>query len=124
MKSLRTNKKGLSLIELILSISLFLVTLQVVYSIFFTGQKSFLLSKNIGFAQQDARIVTSFIQKELRPIKNMYIDLDDTTLKLDLSGEELKDYYIIGLNAENILTQYKSVDGIITTEKNIGSKIN
>lgn len=60
------NKKGFTLIEVILSIAIMAIVIQVGYSLFFTGNKSFEIGIDKGFAQQDARIVAEHLNRELR----------------------------------------------------------
>jgi prepilin-type N-terminal cleavage/methylation domain-containing protein len=60
------NNRGMTLIEVLLSIAIFAIVLQVGYSMFFSGNKSFIIGSNRGHAQQDARIVAEHLNKELR----------------------------------------------------------
>jgi prepilin-type N-terminal cleavage/methylation domain-containing protein len=66
-------RKGVSLVELILAIAIFSIVIQVVYSIFFVGQKSFSTSKNIGFAQQEARSPLDYINREIKTSKSIHL---------------------------------------------------
>ena len=60
------KRKGITLIELVLTVAIISVIIQVIYSIFFVGNLSFNTSKDIGFAQQGARIPIDYINKEVR----------------------------------------------------------
>ncbi|WMM26940.1 prepilin-type N-terminal cleavage/methylation domain-containing protein [Tissierella sp. MB52-C2] len=73
------NNKGLTLIELIITIAIMAIVLQMIYSILFVGNKSFNLGKNKGFIQKDARIVSELITKELRTAKE--IRFNEKTIK-------------------------------------------
>ena len=66
-------RKGITLIELVLTIALMGVVLQVVYSILFVGNTSYSISTNKGFAQQDVRIVGDFVKSELKHITQMSV---------------------------------------------------
>lgn len=71
MKNIIKNNKGITLIELIITIAIMAIVIQTIYSIFFVGNKSFNISKNKGFAQQEARIAMDIINKELRTAKEI-----------------------------------------------------
>lgn len=86
------NKKGMTLIEVVVSIVIFAIIIQVGYSMFFTGNKSFGISRDIGFVQQDVRNISTFINSELR-----YIDKLSTAIT-DSSGVNFTGiYYSIGV---------------------------
>ncbi|MCR3955096.1 MAG: hypothetical protein NUK57_02300 [Gudongella sp.] len=65
------QRKGISLIELVLTIALVGIFTQVIYSVFFIGNASHKYSTNLGFAQQDTRYISDFLTKELRYVTNM-----------------------------------------------------
>lgn len=67
------KRNGITLVELILTIAIFSIVIQVVYSIFFVGQKSFATSRNIGFAQQEARNPLDYINRELKTSKSIHL---------------------------------------------------
>lgn len=71
MKNIKYNNNGITLIELIITLAIMLLVIQMMYSIFFIGNKSFNVSKNKGFAQQEARIVADFINNELKTSKEI-----------------------------------------------------
>lgn len=80
-------RKGISLIELVLTIALVSIVIQVVYSVYFVGNTSYSISTNKGFSQQDVRIAGDFISSELKYITdvsstNMYVD-EYYSLKID-----------------------------------------
>lgn len=66
LEKIKINKKGITLIEIILTLALLSIAIGVAYSIHFSGNKSFKVSKDIGFAQQDARIISEYLNKELK----------------------------------------------------------
>lgn len=79
MNILKKNNKGVTLIELIVTMAIFAIIIQVIYSFYFVGNKSFEVSKNIGFAQQDVRLGTEILNAELRYADN--IDINNLTGK-------------------------------------------
>lgn len=86
------NRRGVTLIELILTLAIFSIIIQVAYSVFFVGNKSFSTSKNIGFAQQNARLPIDYINREIRMAKGVYIHgapLEYPHYKLSLDGTNL-----------------------------------
>lgn len=70
------KRKGITLIELVLTVAIISVIIQVIYSIFFVGNLSFNTSKDIGFAQQGARIPIDYINKEVRNSESVYIGIE------------------------------------------------
>lgn len=66
------NRKGYTLVELMLVIALIGIVTTVAYSIFFTGQKSFEVGIDKGSGQADERILREHLAKELRYIKKVY----------------------------------------------------
>lgn len=88
MKGLR---KGVTLIELVISLALVGIIIQVVYSIFFVGNTSYSISANKGFSQQDVRLLGDFLSSELK-----YITDISTTDEDYLVGE----YYSIRIKNE------------------------
>ncbi|NLW39654.1 MAG: prepilin-type N-terminal cleavage/methylation domain-containing protein [Tissierellia bacterium] len=88
MEKIKFNNRGMTLIELLIVLGIIGILVQLIYSIFFVGNKSFTMGRDKGFAQQDARIAAEFINKELR-----------TANELELEASELEDrshYYSIG----------------------------
>jgi hypothetical protein len=77
---IQIQRKGISLVELVLTMAIFLIVLQVVYSIFFTGQNSFAVSNNKGFAQQGVRYGHIVISDELRYASSFISQEDFTSL--------------------------------------------
>lgn len=95
MKKAKYNNKGVTLIELLIVLAIIGIVLQVLYSIFFIGNKSFNTSKNKGFAQQDSRIAYTYITNELKTAK--FISPNQLTgkyysLRFE-NGELYKDLY-------------------------------
>lgn len=74
MKTIKYNNKGVTLIELLIVLAIMGIVFQVIYSIFFIGNKSFNTSKNKGFAQQDVRIASTYIINEIRTAKEISTD--------------------------------------------------
>ncbi|OLS02739.1 PilW family protein [Tissierella creatinophila] len=65
---MKNNRKGFTLVEVILVLALIGVIITVSYSIFFTGQKSFEVGIDKGLAQEDNRILREYLVRELRYI--------------------------------------------------------
>jgi prepilin-type N-terminal cleavage/methylation domain-containing protein len=74
MKKLQFNRRGITLVELLIVLAIFGIVTQTIYSIFFVGNKSYNMSKNKGFIQQDVRIAADFINRELRIVKDIAKD--------------------------------------------------
>lgn len=92
------DRKGLTLIELILTLAIVSLVIPLLYSIFFVGSTSHSVSTNKGFAQQDIRIATDFIKKELRLVTN----IGDVAL-------ESNEYYSLRINAEGNIIKSKYI---------------
>lgn len=101
-------RKGITLVELILTLALVALVIPVVFSVFFTGSTSHSVSTNKGFAQQDIRIAADFLTDELRFIT----DISDVDYE---SGE----YYSLRINNEGNLVKTKHVyqndDSVVLT---------
>lgn len=106
-----SKRKGISLIELILTISLISIVLQIVYSIFFVSDFSYSISRNKGFSQQEVRIVGNFIENELRYVTD-----------INLTDEYLGEYYSLRIleddNSKNLIkTKHtKTLEGEIVSQ--------
>lgn len=71
MKRDYSTEKGFTLIEVIITIALMSIVIQIVYAIFFVGIKSYDTGKNMGFAQQEVRLAADIINSELRYINDL-----------------------------------------------------
>jgi uncharacterized repeat protein (TIGR02543 family)/prepilin-type N-terminal cleavage/methylation domain-containing protein len=99
------NKKGITLIEVILTLAILAIVIPVVYSVFFAGVTSYSFSTNKGFAQQDLRRTADYLTNELRFVT----DINDEALN---SGE----YFSLQVNGNGDLIKTKhvlQVDGTI-----------
>lgn len=103
-----TKRKGVTLIELLLTLALISIVFVVAYSLFFGGDKSYKTSTNIGFAQQDNRLIVDYINRELKSIEKLYLE------------KPTGNYYTLGLDNNNRLRISNSGDG---SEKIIGPPI-
>jgi|GEM_PF-1886270 len=72
------KRKGITLIELVLVIALIGIIIPVLTSTFFVGNKSFSVSRDIGFVQQDLRLATMFAENELRLISDISLDIPES----------------------------------------------
>lgn len=68
------NRKGITLIEVVLTLALIGLITQVVYSVFFVGGNSFAVSNNKGFSQQGVRNTIIFLESELKYANNFFTD--------------------------------------------------
>lgn len=73
---IKNNRKGVTLIELILTLALLAILSQVVYSVFFVGADSFAVSSNKGFSQQGVRNTTMFLESEFKYANDLYSKQD------------------------------------------------
>ena len=103
------KNRGLTLIELIITLALIGLVLQVVYSLLFTGNNSFVLNTNKGFTQQEARLLGDIINSELRNITNM--TTDPTVVEEHFIGN----YYSLEFTTEDglpvLLRKFYEYDG-------------
>lgn len=113
MEKISFNRKGVTLVELLLVLGLLSIVIATAYSIFFTGNKSFEANKGIGFAQRDARFITDYIKNEIRTARGLYINDDDM--------EDIEEYYLLALNRNKKLYISHSKDG--NKNKTIGSPV-
>lgn len=131
----KKHKRGITLIELVIVISLIGIIVQIVYLTYFISNKSFTISKNKGFAQQDVRIMAEYINKELRFIELLSLEpLSGTYYSLELIENDngrkslVKKKYdkdggsesIIFGNINNLFLE-NSLPGIMTT--NVTQKV-
>ena len=104
MKNIKFDNKGLTLIELIVTIAIMGIALQMIYSLFFVGNKSFNFGKNKGFAQQNARTVSELLINELRTAKD--IRFNEGTIK--------EEHFSLEVDNENLIK--KTYDSIGTED--------
>lgn len=90
MKKTNKLRKGISLIELLLTLAILSITMIAIYSVFLTGNKSFTASKDKGFAQQDGRFIADYLKKELRYSSKISKDEIETGRYFSLQLEEGK----------------------------------
>lgn len=86
---MKKDRSGISLIELILTLALFSIFIQVIYSVFFVSNASYSISTSKGFAQQDVRILGNFIKSEFKYVTNLSITDDYTGKYFSLRIEEV-----------------------------------
>lgn len=105
------NQKGVTLVELILSIALILIVLQVAYSLFFVGSDSFAVSTNKGFSQQGVRNTNIFLESEFKYANNFYSEQDV------IDGIPNTDFY--SMKMENnflVVSKYQYISGSIPAD--------
>lgn len=103
-KIMKKNNKGITLIELIITLAIMAIAIQIIYSLFFVGNKSFNISKNKGFAQQEARIAFDLINTELRLAK----EISDN----NLSGK----YYSLTIEDNKLYRESSNASGKVLFE--------
>lgn len=74
------NKKGVTLIELIIVLSILAVVITLGYSIFIFGIKNFTIQTANANNQSNVRYATSFISKEIRKADSVSISSNEITI--------------------------------------------
>ncbi len=87
------NRKGITLIELLLVMALVAIVIPAIYLLYNFSDTSYRLSTNKGFSQQDVRVIGNFVESEIKYITNL-------ALNEDLLNNEYQDYY--SLRVENV----------------------
>lgn len=72
-------KKGITLIEVVLTVALIGIVIPVVFSVFSIGTTSYNYSTNRGFSQQSVRAISDLLTKELRYISRLTDDFETAT---------------------------------------------
>lgn len=88
---MKFQRKGITLVELLVTLAIVSMAIMLVGSFYFTGSKSFERSRDSSLAQGDARFVTDYIKRELKTAKNVYLKEENIeelsegyyTLKID-----------------------------------------
>ncbi len=63
---MKRNVKGITLIEVVLTLAIFSIVIASIYAVFFAGQNSFATSTNKGLAQESVRLAEIFLTDELK----------------------------------------------------------
>lgn len=99
--------KGLTLIELVISLALIGLVMQVVYSLFFAGNNFFVINTNKGFTQQEVRLLGDIVNSELKYVTNMTTDPDNF--------DDLINYYSLEMTTDTgvpiLLRKFYEYDG-------------
>lgn len=66
MKNLERNRKGMTLIEVLLSLLLLSLVVLISYNLLFSSNKSFSIGKDKGLGQQEGRNIGEILKQELR----------------------------------------------------------
>ena len=116
MNKNKINRKGISLIEIILTVGIFAMIIPLIYSIFFVGNKSFGTSRDIGLAQQEARLVSQHLENELRNVSKINNKKDENLPER---------YFTIAVDKNDGISTLKKVehniDGTIGTKLTSGN---
>lgn len=108
-------RKGITLVELILTLALVALVIPVVFSVFFTGSTSHSVSTNKGFAQQDIRIAADFLTDELRFITDIsdvdYESGEFYSLRINNEGNLVKTKHVYQNDDSVVLTVIRSIPG-------------
>lgn len=117
----KTNRKGVTLIELLLALGLIGILTQIVFSIYFVSNDSFTISTNKGFSQKSVRLASDFIVSELKFADSIILQEDfdinnmfSSYYKLELEGDDDGTYNLIR-------TKYNK-DGTESSKKLINGK--
>lgn len=111
---IKKNEKGVTLVELIISIALLLIVLQVIYSIFFVGSDSLSVSTNKGFSQQGVRNTNIFLESELKYANSFYSEQQVT------EGIPNTDFYGISLDNDYlVVSKYSIIKNSVPTNYNV-----
>lgn len=132
MNKLKLNNKGLTLVEVIVTIAIIGVILPVVYSIFSLGNISFISTRDRGLSQQEARILAEHLNNELRyatDISNSKIDGYNLLIIDDSEGNpstlKKNDKTLVSGNwkIENLLVENGIIKGVIETNDDSNYKL-
>ncbi len=113
---MKNKKNGFTLVEVILTIALIGIVTPIIYSLLFSGQKSFKLGTEEVYEQQDHRLLRNQLAKELR----FATYLSNDKPKRDSDDNKYKKYYSIELEDEKIIKkEYKKSDDLPTSNGQI-----
>jgi len=73
---MKRNVKGITLIEVVLTVAILGIFIPSIYTVFFAGQNAFSTSTNKGFAQESVRLAELFLTDELKNTIG-FISVDD-----------------------------------------------
>lgn len=71
------NKKGFSLIEVLVTIGIFSIISGAIYSVYLFNQKAYRDSETLIEITQNARVISERMTREIRQAKDIVTDLDD-----------------------------------------------
>lgn len=108
------NKKGFTLIEVLLATVLFVVVIGLAYNIYFFSTNAFRTADTQANIQRNMRIASDFISKELRTAYE--IELSSTPLIDDYFD---KNFQLIYIDDGVIMKKYKDIDTGNVIEKTI-----
>jgi hypothetical protein len=114
---MKRNVKGITLIEVVLTVAILGIFIPSIYTVFFAGQSAFSTSTNKGLAQESVRLAEIFLTDELKNTTG-FISEDDFNAIINQKIYELKyeDGYLL-------LTEYEkdktSSDEIIYDKKEL-----
>lgn len=121
MEKFKRNRKGVTLIELLLALGLIGILIQIVYSMYFVSNDSFAISTNKGFSQKSVRLVSDFIVSELKYTDTLIREVD-----FDVNNM-LSNYYSIELRVNDdgtsdLIRREFDKDGTEKSKKSVNGK--
>ncbi|MGI6168750.1 MAG: PilW family protein [Christensenellales bacterium] len=111
--NLKQNKKGLTLIELMVALAILAIIVPIIVSVSVSGFNVLTLSSDRAYIQQDARLKSNFVVNELRNVK-----------AVDTSPSFAGSYYALTLKSngtQHYLAKQWLTDGAVDREQIIGA---
>ncbi|MBC7087606.1 MAG: prepilin-type N-terminal cleavage/methylation domain-containing protein [Tissierellales bacterium] len=99
---MKRNVKGITLIEVVLTVAIFSIVIASIYAVFFAGQNSFATSTNKGLAQESVRLAEIFLTDELKNTTSLITkdEFDTGIVNKTIYGIKYEDGYLL-------LSEYK-----------------
>ena len=114
-KSLPDGRQGLTMIELLIAVAIFVVVVSIIFSIFLTGLKGYKKAIAVQNIQDNARYLLSFIAKEVR--MSDINSANDSNLDITRHDGQNIVYNFDGANIQRIVTGDPIVSGSINSEE-------
>ncbi|WP_416197892.1 MAG: hypothetical protein ACFWUA_10030 [Sporanaerobacter sp.] len=113
------NNKGITLIELLLSLAFMMAIVGLIFNIYIMSKRVFNASVEQSFTQKNSRLVSDFIIKELRNAK--VIEMDENNIK-----NKGNRYYCLSIKNDgynNYLAKQTIENGEIISENQYGNNL-